>query len=384
MRVVFDASSTRQVAASELLAVQRLGKQRLLRDFSCLVDTDRGNTAAMLVYIGEINRRKLYLEHSYPSMFAFCTKRFQMSEAVAAKRIRAGRAACRFPCILEMVRRGELHLSGAHQLAAHLTESNHRELLRRAKHRSMREIEELIAEVSPKPDARSSIRALPTQGADVDGRRPPSDSRSNADRARQGMTDGTLKSVSNCSNRSMQVQKLGNRPTPLSPRRYKLQVTIGQEARDTLTELQNLLSHQIPTGDPALVVERALQALLRETKKKRAAVSDKPPSKRKKESVSKKKSAQRTRGIPAWVRREVFKRDGGRCAFVNREGRRCESGWQLEFHHCVPYARDGPHTVGNVELRCRAHNQYEAELELGRTFMETRRRRRESANSRPK
>jgi 5-methylcytosine-specific restriction endonuclease McrA len=155
--------------------------------------------------------------------------------------------------------------------------------------------------------------------------------------------------------------------TPLSPRRYKLQVTIGQEARDKLAELQNLLSHQIPDGDPAAVVERALDVLLSETKKKRVALTDKPRARRK-------KGGERTRAIPAQVRREVFRRDEGRCAFMDGEGRRCESAWQLEFHHCVPYGREGPHSTGNIELRCRAHNQFEAELEYGRGFMAARRR----------
>ena len=77
----------------ETSSLQHVSKGELLRDFSALVDKDRGNTANMLAYVAEIDRRKLYLEHAYPSMFAFCTKRFRMSEAVAAKRIRAGRAA---------------------------------------------------------------------------------------------------------------------------------------------------------------------------------------------------------------------------------------------------------------------------------------------------
>jgi hypothetical protein len=92
-------------------SLQRIDKHQLLRDFSQLVDKDRRDTATMLAYIAEIDRRKLYLEHAFPSMFAFCTKRFHMSEAIAAKRIRAGRTACGFPCIFRMIARGELHLS---------------------------------------------------------------------------------------------------------------------------------------------------------------------------------------------------------------------------------------------------------------------------------
>jgi len=41
-------------------------------------------------------------------MFAFFTKRFQMSEEIAAKRIRAGCAAGAFPCIFGVIERGEL------------------------------------------------------------------------------------------------------------------------------------------------------------------------------------------------------------------------------------------------------------------------------------
>ena len=166
------ASSEASAGLVDAAAVQRVGKGRLLGGFAALVRTDRCCTADLLVYIGEIDRRKLYLEHAYPSMFAFCTKRFRMSEAVAAKRIRAGRAACAFPCILGMVRRGELHLSGVHQLAGHLTEENHREVLRRAKHRSMREIDELVAEIAPKPDVAALIRAVPVGGGSGAGQAP--------------------------------------------------------------------------------------------------------------------------------------------------------------------------------------------------------------------
>jgi hypothetical protein len=354
----------------------------------------------MLVYIGEIDRRKLYLEHAYPSMFAFCTKRFRMSEAVAARRIRAGRTTCRFPCILGMVRRGELHLSGVHQLAGHLTDGNHQEVLRRARHRSMREIDQLIAEIAPKPDVAAIIRALPEQRMDRAGSTTPRGPMG------QALSDGALAessyergSDSREGNAGSPTRRQRNLATPLSPRRYKLQVTIGQKARDELAELQNLLSHQIPDGDPAAVVERALEALLAETKKKKGALADKPrggrknvaptdkprggrknvaptdkpPVRPKKGGGRRKNGGGRTRTIPAHIRREVFRRDEGRCAFVDCEGRRCESAWQVEFHHCVPYGRDGPHSAGNVELRCRAHNQFEAEVEYGREFMAVRR-----------
>jgi hypothetical protein len=301
-------------------SLRTLDKDHLLRDFSALVAKDRRDTAAMLAYIAEIDRRKLYLEHACSSMFAFCVKRFRMSEAIAVKRIRGGRAASRFPSIFGMIACGELHLSGLHQLAAHLTDENHQEVLRRAKHRSMREIEKLVAELAPKPDVPSSLRALP----------------------------------------------MNSRPVPLSSKRYKLQVTIGEETRAKLAEVQDLLSHQIPDGDPARILDRALDVLLTETKKKKAALTDKP-------RVSRKKTSAKSRGIPARIRREVFERDEGRCAFVDSQGRRCDATWKVEFHRRTAYGRGGAHDLDNIELRCRGHNQYEADLEYGALFMAARR-----------
>jgi 5-methylcytosine-specific restriction endonuclease McrA len=64
------------------------------------------------------------------------------------------------------------------------------------------------------------------------------------------------------------------------------------------------------------------------------------------------------------VKREVWKRDGGQCAFVGTHGRCTERGF-LEFHHIRPFAVGGEATVENVELRCRAHNVHEAEQYFG-------------------
>ena len=71
-----------------------------------------------------------------------------------------------------------------------------------------------------------------------------------------------------------------------------------------------------------------------------------------------------SRHIPAGVKREVWRRDEGRCAFVGARGRCAERGF-LEFHHVVPFAAGGAADATNIELRCRAHNVYEADLFFG-------------------
>ena len=68
-----------------------------------------------------------------------------------------------------------------------------------------------------------------------------------------------------------------------------------------------------------------------------------------------------SRHIPAAVRRAVWRRDGGCCAFVGIEGR-CGERAFLELHHVEPYAVGGAATLENIERRCRAHNAYEGRL----------------------
>jgi hypothetical protein len=62
------------------------------------------------------------------------------------------------------------------------------------------------------------------------------------------------------------------------------------------------------------------------------------------------------------VKRAVWVRDLGRCAFVGTDGRRCNERAFVEFHHVRPYAAGGEATAENIQLRCRRHNGYEARV----------------------
>jgi hypothetical protein len=75
------------------------------------------------------------------------------------------------------------------------------------------------------------------------------------------------------------------------------------------------------------------------------------------------------RYVPAQVRWAVRQRDGEQCTYVSPDGRRCEATSHLEYDHIVPVARGGPSTVENLRMRCRGHNQFEAECTFGPAFM---------------
>jgi len=60
-------------------------------------------------------------------------------------------------------------------------------------------------------------------------------------------------------------------------------------------------------------------------------------------------------------RRDVWTRGQGRCSFVNpHTGHRCNSRYQLEIDHIVPFALGGESKPENLRLLCRAHNHHVA------------------------
>lgn len=120
--------------------------------------------------------------------------------------------------------------------------------------------------------------------------------------------------------------------------------------------MQNLMRHAVPSGDLATILNRALDALLKELERRKSAAAARPQPAR--------NTAPDSRHIPAAVRRAVWARDGGRCVFRGPGGS-CGEPAFVEFHHVRPFAAGGDATTDNIELRCRAHNQYEADLFFG-------------------
>ncbi len=135
-----------------------------------------------------------------------------------------------------------------------------------------------------------------------------------------------------------------------------MQVTISREAHDKLRRAQDLLRHVVPDGDPAAIVERALALLVEHLERKRLASAKRPRAAG--------TATVGSRRVPAAVKRDVWARDDGRCAFIGTAGRCAERGF-LELHHVVPFAEGGKTDMANLQLRCRAHNVYEAEEWFG-------------------
>jgi 5-methylcytosine-specific restriction endonuclease McrA len=249
--------------------------------------------------------------------------------------------------LLSMLADGRLHLSGIARLAPHLTRENRDAVLAQAAHKSKRQIEELVATLSPRPDAPAVIRKLP-------GRR---------------TATGTTADHELVPDRVALPAPAPARPAtvePIAPSRYKVQFTASAGLRDKLARLQALMRSSVPDGDLAVLIEDAVTEKLQRLEARRFGRTEKPRHtvcERKTASDAASETAPSSRHIPAAVRRAVRERDGDRCRYVDAQGRRCTARDRLEFHHRHPFGHGGDHAVENLCLLCRAHNAYLAEAD---------------------
>src|SRR5258707_13401909 len=121
---------------------------------------------------------------------------------------------------------------------------------------------------------------------------------------------------------------------PLAPSRYEIRFTASEETRDRLRRAQDLLSHSIPSGDIAQVVDRALILLIKDLERRKFGLTDRPRDVH--------VQSEDSDYIPAAVRREVMARDGGGCRLVAADGHRCGATRLLQFHHLIPRALGRP------------------------------------------
>ena len=372
------------MSMNTLTLASGLSDHDLLARIGVLAANEREATAELVAHLAVLDARPaLFAAQGYGSLFTYCTHVLGLSEDATCNRTKAARASRRFPVILDLLASGAISLTSVRLLAPCLTPENHQAILARASGKSRPEIEALVAELAPRPDVPTSVRKLPVP-AHV------------PDLAATAVTSSGshATAVAPSSNASLESAPSSMPPVrrPIieitSPERYRVQFTIGKASHDQLRRLQNLLRREIPDGDAGAIVERAIGVLLEKVEKTKRGAAARPRPIRPGTDDLLRTPLPASRDIPRSVKRGAARRDRDQCGYVAPSGTRCTERTFLEFHHRQPYARGGPATVENISLRCRRHNQYEAELIFGartnaRTNAQTAAERRPTADHHP-
>lgn len=243
-----------------MLSLKSVRDEDLLRQLFELVKQSRGLEAEVVAHIGEVELRRLYAQAACSSMFEYCRRILRLRENEAYLRITVARAARAHPTLLEMLRNGQLHLSGIARLAPHLTRQNAQAVLKRACGMSHREIRELACELEPRPDVATSVRKLPE--------RPASRSAGLLQLGAPRVEPDAVKLESDAVTLESRVAAPAGPPVaapirppvvePLAPTRYQVRFTAGAELREKLERLQALMRFSVPDGDLARIIEIAV------------------------------------------------------------------------------------------------------------------------------
>jgi hypothetical protein len=311
--------------------LKRLTDGELLAQAQGLAGRGREVTAQLVAHLVEIDARRLHEAEASGSLFGYCVDVLRLSESEACLRIQAAHLARRFPLVLDMICDGSTNVSCLKVLSPHLTPENHEAVLSEASGKRKSEVEIIAARLAPRADVPTSLRRLPAPSTPV-----PSVHAAPAPPAAPPL---------------LPTPPARAAVAPLSPARYSYHLTIDEEAREMLQLARDMASHAL-RGDDLALLKRALHALLEKQAREKFAATDKPGAAR--------ETGPDSRHVPAAVKRGVFFRDLGHCAFVAADGRRCQERAFLEFHHVKPWMAGGETTTTNVQLRCRRHNGYEA------------------------
>jgi hypothetical protein len=316
--------------------------------------------AEFLVHLAEFDRARGWRELGYAGLFPFLERELGLSKSGAFFRMKAAQLIQEYPEILEPLRDGRLCLSTMAEVARVLTPENRETVLPRFFHRSKQQAKVVAAELAPIPDP--PVRAVvtsPSRSA------PAEEPRLLAlETSSQTVLPGEpTQSMCSAAEALVPAPPRGE-IVPMTADLSRLHLSVSRGFLEKLEAAKMTLSHVTPGASMEQVLEAGLDLLLAKDAKKKALVAKPRPAKD--PALLRFDS----RYIPAEIRREVWKRDQGRCQWPLEGGGVCGSTFQPELDHIDGFQPGKPVTAEDLRVCCGPHNQEHARRVHGDAYMD--------------
>lgn len=322
-----------------------------------LVATERRIGIEILECLYQIELRKAYAELRYEGLYTYCVKELGFSDSQAFQRIQAMRALREMPELKEGIESGALSVSSVAKVQTHFRrerksgaarpKTEKLELFRIMENRTSREVDAKLAEVRGEPP---TLRLVVEMDAELAGlwqavrdraahRSGGSDAEAMKIVSREWLerNDPGRESARGLKDTRRPEKKSSERksrvigaPTAAVPKEMK--VDEGTRFQANTRAVANTETH-VTTSAQADTSRRAVPSLIKVVDRRR-------------------------RFVPAALKREIWRRDGGKCT-------RCGSRHALEIDHRRPFAMGGSTNFGNLRLLCRSCNQFVAVRAFG-------------------
>ncbi len=305
--------------------LKKLSKQELILETQTAIIDERKATTRILRCFREIESRMLYAEFGYSSLYEMATKHFGLSEGSAHRRISAMRLVRDLPEIAEAVEGGTISLT-----VASMMQDFFRAEKREKKTYAMEDKLALVRKMEGKSkrDCERALRAISP------------------------------------------LFETQERERVLSPKAIEVRFVMSPELAAKLAKLKGLLAHRTKGNSTYAKLFEVMAEIVIEEVDPQGKVSEESPAENPTSPARERGVVRRARYIPRKVNRELWRRAGGRCEYVDPEtNKRCESKWGLERDHVVPFGQGGSSSSENLRLICRTHNGLAAVQVYGREKM---------------
>lgn len=283
-----------------------------------LVACEREILSEIIIYIREVDGRKMFLSFGFPSLFDYLTKRMGYSNASAQRRIDAARLVQDVPNVLAHIESGEINLSQISVIAQAIRQ---------------------VAKCSQKVDVEtkeSLINNIIGKGLNET----------------EVIVSGAL---------NIPIQEAA-RTKHQKDESVRFEVTLTKEQWKKFNQARDVLSNSLPNGSDwnNLIEYMCDEVILKKDK----AASRKVRTSKALEAKTVKADLNIPQGqislireaIPKSIQREVFTRDKC-CQFQSKiTGHKCSSNWNLTLDHIQPVWAGGRNSADNLRVFCASHN----------------------------
>ena len=327
--------------------VSELSDKELVSNTMVLLGKEKEILHKLLLLFGEIDKRKLYRDEGYSSLFVYLRDGLGYSKAAAYRRFEAARFLRKRPELYGDLQSEALTFSSLVELAKCEGNEDVEEIIRESKGQSLQEVAKRVERaVAPtvKARAREKVRVVKVKKAEP------------------------LPILS-------QVEESEGRSSAAEPIEefYEVSFQADEEFMALYQEAKAVAGglNMKDVMKPVLKDFTKRNSPKEKIKRREARATRKDKGETTSEvSAPRDKQEARSRHIPEAIRDQVFVRDECRCTYVSPDGVRCTETTNLEVDHKKPFSLGGTHELPNLRLLCKAHNQLHAEKTLGKEFME--------------
>ncbi len=337
------------IYASTTKELRHLKDSELDLRIKSLAQQERELLTQVLQVIKEIDNRRLYLELSYSSLFAYLTESVGYSAASAQRRIDAARLLNEIPSLSEKIENGEIHLTQA-------------SMIQKAA-REIKRTRQIIVPTEDKLDLLSSLSGKNQRETEIQVAQ---------------YFDMPL------------IQKSIERAQ--ADDSVRLEITLSKSQYEKLKKAQALLSHAVPSNHLADFIEYVSGRVIKQktsvkndVKKSRnlnlkinrnfdneldAKLSGNPEAPSSVESTKLstilsaaelaslpiKKNTEITKGFPLGIKKEILSRHSS-CQYRDpKSDKLCGSTWFLQIDHKHSRWAGGNNEIKNATVLCSRHN----------------------------